>query len=84
MGGGRASFLPKNGSDPEARWDYDTYDWSHCNRLDGRNLIQEWINNTGGRYVENLEQLNTTLVLLRQSKFNSNEDMVLMQVRSPL
>ena len=58
MGGGRASFLPKNESDPEARWDYDTYDWSHCNRLDGRNLIQEWINNTGGRYVENLEQLN--------------------------
>ena len=34
---------------------------------------------------KNLEQLNTTLVLLRQSKFNSNEDMVLMQVRrSPL
>ena len=58
MGGGRASFLPKNESDPEARWDYDTYDWSHCNRLDGRNLIQEWINNTGGRYVENLEELN--------------------------
>ena len=29
---------------------------------------------------KNLEQLNTTFLLLRQSKFNSREDMVLMQV----
>lgn len=30
---------------------------------------------------KNLEQLNTTFILLRQSKFNTREDMVLMQVR---
>lgn len=29
---------------------------------------------------KNLEQLNTTFILLRQSKFNTREDMVLMQV----
>merc|ERR1719430_2418812 len=28
---------------------------------------------------KNLEQLNTTFILLRQSKFNTREDMVLMQ-----
>ena len=29
---------------------------------------------------KNLDQLNTTFILLRQSKFNTREDMVLMQV----
>merc|ERR1719397_489762 len=55
LGGGRASWLPKN--DSETRWDYDTYDWD-CNRLDRRNLIEEWKgNHTGGRYVKNRDEL---------------------------
>jgi len=57
LGGGRASWLPKNDSETRSSWDYDTYDWD-CNRLDKRNLIQEWKgNHTGGKYVENKQEL---------------------------
>ena len=55
LGGGRASWEPRTES--STRWDYDTYDWN-CTRLDGRNLIEEWEgNHTGGRYVENRDEL---------------------------
>jgi len=55
LGGGRASWQPRDES--STRWDYDTYDWN-CTRLDGRNLIEEWEgNHTGGRYVENRDEL---------------------------
>ena len=55
LGGGRASWEPRNES--MARWDYDTYDWN-CNRLDGRNLIEEWQgNHTGGVFLQNRDEL---------------------------
>ena len=55
LGGGRASWLPRNLT--KTNWDYDTYDWD-CNRWDQRDLIQEWKgNHTGGKYVENREEL---------------------------
>jgi len=56
LGGGRASFLPK----VDTRWDYEENgtDYWDCYRLDGRNLIEEWLgNNTGGKYVENRTDL---------------------------
>ena len=50
----RSKFLPIIA---RSSWDYDTYDWD-CNRLDKRNLIQEWKgNHTGGKYVENKQEL---------------------------
>ena len=55
LGGGRASWEPR--TETSARWDYDTYDWN-CSRLDGRNLIEEWLgNHTGGVYVQNRDEL---------------------------
>jgi len=55
LGGGRASWLPKE--DSNLRFDYDTDEWN-CTRQDGRNLIEEWKgNHTGGVYMENRTEL---------------------------
>jgi len=61
LGGGRASFLPKPNSSTggDSRWDYESNgtDYWDCYRLDGRNLIQEWTDSTGGVYVSNRTDL---------------------------
>ena len=54
LGGGRASWLPRN--DTNLRWDYDTYNWD-CLRWDQRNLIDEWKAKTNGKYVANRDEL---------------------------
>lgn len=46
FGGGRRHFLPKTMSDPE-------YADQTGRRLDGRNLVQEWVQRTNGRFVTN-------------------------------
>jgi alkaline phosphatase len=51
LGGGRENFLPITQSDPE-------YDWERGRRLDGRNLVDEWLQLGEERqYVWNAEQL---------------------------
>ena len=54
LGGGRASWLPRN--ETNLRWDYDTYDWD-CWRWDKRNLIEEWKAKTNGKYVDTRDGL---------------------------
>jgi len=51
LGGGRAEFFPVSERDPE-------YDDKVGNRLDGRNLVEEWRSaHSGGAYVWNTRQL---------------------------
>jgi alkaline phosphatase len=50
MGGGRSHFLPAGADDPEhAQFPGD--------RLDGRDLVQEWRQRSGGQYIWNAAQL---------------------------
>jgi len=61
LGGGLSSFLPKrNETNRDPRWDYaenGTDYWDNY-RLDGRNLVDEWLdNNPGGVYVGNATDL---------------------------
>uniref|UniRef100_A0A8C0ZUH4 Alkaline phosphatase n=1 Tax=Castor canadensis TaxID=51338 RepID=A0A8C0ZUH4_CASCN len=54
LGGGRKFMFPKGTPDPE----YPTDTTQEGTRLDGRNLVQEWLaKNQGSRYVWNRTQL---------------------------
>ncbi|XP_037704611.1 intestinal-type alkaline phosphatase [Choloepus didactylus] len=54
LGGGRKYMFPKGTPDPE----YPSDDEQSGKRLDGRNLVQEWLaKNKGARYVWNREAL---------------------------
>ncbi|XP_028645406.1 intestinal-type alkaline phosphatase 1 [Grammomys surdaster] len=54
LGGGRKFMFPKGTSDPE----YPNDSAQSGTRLDGRNLVQEWLTqHQGARYVWNLEEL---------------------------
>lgn len=58
LGGGRRGFLPEPSTDSEENADTDdTIEVSEGIRLDGRNLIEEWGDDIGRKYVSTQKEL---------------------------